>query len=136
MVPEPPAPPGWLRVPDALLPAGIAVGRFDAANFLRNSLASSFRPTYAYMRSMLRAHRVELRIAVGLLGDRGLSAAFQERMEDETGNSSHWLGICAYMDEPDSAPDPQVALELEVLALRAELADRRAFIAAARRLAR
>jgi hypothetical protein len=40
------------------------------------------------------------------------------------------------MDEPDSAPDPQVALELENRALRAELADRRAFIAAARRLAR
>jgi len=137
MVPVPPAPPGWLCVPEALLPAGIVSAWFLASEYVAPPPPPArFLPTYSYMRRMLRAHRVELRIASSLLDDHGLDDEFQERVEDETGNSPHWLGISPYMDEPDSAPDPQVALELENGALRAELADRRAFIAAARRLAR
>ena len=124
-------------MPFALLPAGFSRGWFLASEYVAPPPAPArFRPTYSYMRSMLRSHRVELRTAVDLLTDHGLDDEFQERVEDETGNNSHWLGLCACMDEADTAPDPQVALELEVLALRAELADRRAFIAAARRLAR
>ena len=92
-------------------------------------------PTYAYLRRMLRAHRVELRIAVDLLEDHGLSDDFQDLVEQETGNSPHWLGICPHMDEPDSAPDPEVALQLEVRGPRAEAADQRAFIAATQTLA-
>jgi hypothetical protein len=138
MVPVPPAPPGWLIVPDALLPAGISVGRFDAANYMRNlppALPTQrLGGSYAYMRRMLRAHRVQMRLAVDLLGDHGLYDAFQERCEAETGTNSFWLGVSQYMDEPDTAPDPEVSLQLEVQALRAEMADRRAFIAATRRL--
>jgi len=88
------------------------------------------------MRRLLRSHRVELRIAFDLLEEHGIGDDFDELVEDATGNSPHWLGISSFMDEPDSAPDPQAALELENHALRAELADRRAFILAARRLAR
>ena len=86
--------------------------------------------TYAYMRRLLRSHRVELRIAVDLLADHGLTDEFEELVDDETGNTPHWLGMCPHMDEPDSAPDPEVALRLEVQGLRAEAADQRAFILA------
>ena len=91
--------------------------------------------TYAYMRRLLRDHRVELRIAVDLLADHGLTAEFEEAVDDETGNTPHWLGMCPYMDEPDSAPDPEVELRLEVAGLRAEAADQRAFILAIQTLA-
>ena len=87
-------------------------------------------PTYAYLRRMLRAHRVELRLARDLLDDHGLSDEFQDLVVQETGNNSYWLGFQPHVDGPDSAPDPEVALQLEVQGLRAEAADQRVFIAA------
>ena len=86
--------------------------------------------TYAYMRRLLRDHRVELRIALQLLEEHGLAPEFEEEVDFATGNTPHWLGICPYMDEPDTAPDPEVALRLEVAGLRAEAADQRAFLTA------
>ena len=86
--------------------------------------------TYAYMRRLLREHRVELRVAVDLLEDHGLTDEYQGLVEEETGNSGWWLGFQPHMDGPDSAPDPEVALQLAVQGLRAEAADQRAFIAA------
>ena len=123
-------------LPDALLPAGISVGWFDATRYARN-LAVAPAPipgSYAALRDMLRAHRVQLRIARVLMGDSGQMTEFLRRVELATGTETFWLGSAPYMNELDSAPDPEVALQEEVRALRTEAADQRAFIAATRAL--
>ena len=92
-------------------------------------------PTYAYLRRQLREHRIDLRLAQDVLLAHGLMDEYLHLVEDETGDSAHWHGMCPQMDAPDSAPDPEVELRLEVAGLRAEAADQRAFIAAIQTLA-
>ena len=92
-------------------------------------------PTYAYLRRQLRAHRVELRIARSVMFAHGVSDEYLHRVQDDTGNCPHYLGMSPHMDAPDSAPDPEVDLQLAVQGLRAEAADQRAFILAIQTLA-
>ena len=66
-------------------------------------------------RRLLRQHREELRIAVGLLRDNNLGYEFEERVMDQTKNSPFWLGHQADgMDESDDpATDPMLATQAE-----------------------
>jgi hypothetical protein len=136
MVPTPPAPPGYMDVPDALLPAGVSTGWFNAAQYARN-LAVDPPPvpgSYLALRDMMRAHRVQMRIARNIIDANRHTDEFLRRVELNTGVGSYWLGSTPHMAELDRAPDPDVAMREEIRTLRAEAADRSAFIAATRTL--
>ena len=87
-------------------------------------------PTYAYLRRQLREHRVDLRIAHDVLLDHDLFDEYLHLVDDETYAIAPPCDRRPQMDLPDSAPDPEVELRLEVANLRAEAADQRAFILA------
>ena len=84
--------------------------------------------SYAALRDMLRAHRVQLQIARVLMGESGQMSEFLRRVELATGTDTFWLACYApYTDELDSAPGPELALREEIRVLRAEAVDQRAF---------
>ena len=65
-----------------------------------------------------------MRVMDDLIQDHGLDQELEERMIEQTGNTSFHLGHCEFMDEDSDQEDPEAAL-------RRELADQSAFVEAA-----
>ena len=75
-----------------------------------------------------------MRVMDDLIQEHGLDQELEERMIDQTGNTSFHLGHCEFMDEDSDQADPEAALRKELTdqsALRQEQADQSAFVEAA-----
>ena len=71
-----------------------------------------------------------MRVMEEFITDRDLGDEMQEFMTEETGNTGFYLGHHSDMDESSGAEDPEKSQREEVRKLKAEAADRRAFVEA------
>ena len=83
---------------------------------------------YRKKRRLLREHRRNMRVMDELIQDNGLSSDLEERLEEKTGHTNFWLGVCKDMDEDSDCPDPEVLANNTIRDLRGELQDRERFI--------
>ena len=83
---------------------------------------------YAKKRRLLRQHRVEMRIMSELIEEHGLDEELEERVVEETGNNSFWLGEDGdgpfAMDEGSDQDDPVATGNGRVGSLLGEAEDR------------
>ena len=78
-------------------------------------------------------HREQMRVMDDFIEDNGLKSELEATVIEETGNTGFWLGLddgSDGLDEDSDAEDPEAVMGQQVRALRQELADQRAFVAA------
>ena len=85
---------------------------------------------YAKKRRLLRNHRAEMRIVQVVIAQHDLEDEVEERVVEDTGNNSYWMGVDSDMDESSDAEDPEATAKEELSAAKRELEDRSGLIEA------